>query len=57
MTELVNALRRTVRERGIELGEQDAFELVMLACMACCTQIDGGNKTCPPKKIEEIVQA
>jgi hypothetical protein len=49
MADLVDALRRRVRQSNFELGEHDVFELTAAECWACCARIDGGNKTCPPK--------
>jgi hypothetical protein len=53
MRDIIDRLRETREALRIEIEPQDAFELMALACSACCTQIDGGNKTCPPKKISE----
>jgi hypothetical protein len=52
MGDLIYSLRRKREEAGLELETPDVFDLLMLACSACCTQIDGGNKTCPPKIAE-----
>jgi hypothetical protein len=51
--DLINALRRKREESGFELDPQDAFKLILMACSACCTETDGGNKTCPPKRLQE----
>jgi hypothetical protein len=50
MADLVAALRRTVQETDCRLGDQEVFDLAITACWACCSDNDGGNKTCPPKK-------
>ena len=49
MGDLINNLRRKRQDAGLELETADVFDLMLLACSACCTQVDGGNKTCPPK--------
>jgi hypothetical protein len=49
MEDLINALRRRREDARFELDAQDVFKLLALACSACCTETDGGNKTCPPK--------
>jgi hypothetical protein len=53
MKDLITRLREKREAHGIELDPQEAFDLMALACSACCTQIDGGNKTCPPKPAAE----
>lgn len=52
MSEVARALRHRVLAGGLELEKRDLFDLVALSCMMCCNQIDGGNRTCPPTKIE-----
>jgi hypothetical protein len=53
MRELIYSLRRKREEAQLDLGTSDVFDLMeLLACSACCTQVDGGNKTCPPKLAE-----
>lgn len=53
MREIVKSLRERVERTGFEV-DADTFELLAAACLACCLEIDGGNKTCPPKA--ELVQ-
>jgi hypothetical protein len=52
MRDLIDRLRNRWEDSGLESDLQDAFKLLLFACSACCTETDGGNKTCPPKKIE-----
>lgn len=49
MHDVIERLRQRREALRIDLEPQQAFELLALACSACCTQVDGGNKTCPPK--------
>jgi hypothetical protein len=48
MTEVVNRLREGVESVGFE-ADAETFDLLAAACVACCLEINGGNKTCPPK--------
>lgn len=48
MNDTVDKLRRRVASTGFT-ADADVFDLLLAACLACCTQVDGGNKTCPPK--------
>jgi hypothetical protein len=52
MNALIDRLRSKVQEEGIESPANGGlFELLSVACSQCCTDSNGGNKTCPPGKI------
>jgi hypothetical protein len=49
MMDITNRMKNKVREEGIELtAGADLFDLLAVACSQCCTDSEGGNKTCPP---------
>lgn len=47
--EITSRLRERVREQDIHVtSEEELFQLLAVACSQCCTDSEGGNKTCPP---------
>jgi hypothetical protein len=55
METTIQRLRDRVEATRTPLPEGDVFDLLAAACSQCCTDYEGGNKTCPPppKKIAE----
>jgi hypothetical protein len=52
MKTLIDRMKDRVHEQGIEpAADGRLFELLAVACSQCCTDSNGGNKTCPPPKI------
>lgn len=50
MERTVETLRLRMRDRAVDLDENEVFELLSVACFLCCRDGDrGGNKDCAPK--------
>jgi hypothetical protein len=54
MKDLIAVLKKESQERGVRVGAE-VFDLILTAaCTECCSSEKGGNRQCPPIKLEEM---